>query len=150
MKDKNLIETSAFENSPADAPERRGNGVTGRRTEPGKHAHAFRMTLVSKDKLPQIKAIIACSLLHVPSAVSIPEAQMNVPSIGEWTLPGGTKQCVPVPTSRLHAKSCHFLSCHSWRRSASVCVCVCVFLMLFLFTSATLSSSACWWSLPSP
>ena len=29
------------------------NGVTARRSEPGKHAHTFRMTLVSKDKLPQ-------------------------------------------------------------------------------------------------
>mgnify|MGYP000375515026 CR=1 FL=1 len=44
LKDKNPIDNSACENSPA---ERRGNGVTGRRTEPGKHAHTFRMTLVS-------------------------------------------------------------------------------------------------------
>ena len=34
---------------PADPP----FGVTARRTEPGKHAHTFRMTLVSRDKLPQ-------------------------------------------------------------------------------------------------
>ena len=60
LKDKNPIENSAFEKSPADSPERpgfHGNGVTGRRTEPGKHAHAFRMTLVGRDKLPQIKSI---------------------------------------------------------------------------------------------
>ena len=31
----------------------RGSGVTARRTETGNRAHAFRMTLVSKDKLPQ-------------------------------------------------------------------------------------------------
>ena len=37
------------------APRIRANRVTGRRTEPGKHAHAFRMTLVGRDKLPQIK-----------------------------------------------------------------------------------------------
>ena len=41
---------------PPDARGSAGNGVTGRRTEPGKHAHTFRMTLVSKDKLPQTKA----------------------------------------------------------------------------------------------
>ena len=53
LKDKNPIDNSALENSPPDPAERPGNGVTGRRTEPGKHAHTFRMTLVSRDKLPQ-------------------------------------------------------------------------------------------------
>ena len=53
LKDKNPIENSAFEKSPGKSRGSRGNGVTGRRTEPGKHAHAFRMTLVGKDKLPQ-------------------------------------------------------------------------------------------------
>ena len=57
LKDKNPIDNSAFEKSPGnpvDPAERPGNGVTGRRTEPGKHAHAFRMTLVGRDKLPQM------------------------------------------------------------------------------------------------
>ena len=56
LKDKNLIENSAFEKSLRGAPRMPripANGVTGRRTEPGKHAHAFRMTLVGRDKLPQ-------------------------------------------------------------------------------------------------
>ena len=62
LKDKNPIENLALENSPGNprgAPRIPANGVTGRRTEPGKHAHAFRMTLVSKDKLLQ-RSIIEC------------------------------------------------------------------------------------------
>ena len=51
------IKGGHFKDTPSDArrmPAIRINGVTGRRTEPGKHAHAFRMTLVGRDKLPQI------------------------------------------------------------------------------------------------